>query len=107
MTASAPSTSACETATVMPRSLKLPVGFVSSSFSSTSTPSRSEILGAGTSGVEPSPIATTSPPGASGRRSRKRSITPTLCRSMPAATATILLAVGARAAHPLSGDGPG
>ena len=62
--------SAFETATVMPRSLKLPVGFMLSSLSQISTPSLAEIRGAGTSGVEPSPIVTTGLPGSSASRSR-------------------------------------
>ena len=65
ITASAPAPFARETATVMPRSLKLPVGFVPSSFSSTRAPTRSEIAGASTSGVEPSFRVTTGSPGSS------------------------------------------
>ncbi len=66
ITASAPSPTAFETATVIPRSLKLPVGFMLSSLRRTSTPSRSESLGARTSGVEPSPIVTTGDSGSRG-----------------------------------------
>ena len=54
ITASAPSLTAAETATVMPRSLNEPVGLAPSSLSQTSQPARSERSGAGTSGVSPS-----------------------------------------------------
>ncbi len=74
MTASAPSSTAFETATVMPRSLYEPVGFDASHFSHSSTPSRSDRRGAGRSGVEPSPRETTGVEALTGRRSRKRSI---------------------------------
>ena len=69
-TAAAPSSTAFETATVMPRSLKLPVGFEPSHLSQSSTPSRSERRGAGRSGVEPSPSDTTGVSAVKGRRSR-------------------------------------
>ena len=55
ITARAPSSTALATATTMPRSLKLPVGFSISSLRWSSSPRRSESRGAGTSGVEPSP----------------------------------------------------
>src|SRR5262249_21769100 len=64
-----------ETATVMPRSLKLPVGFAPSSLRRTRAPTRSEIVGASTSGVEPSLSVTTGSPSSSGNRPRDRSIT--------------------------------
>ena len=54
----------------MPRSLKLPVGFMPSNFRCVSTPIRSDRRGAGTSGVEPSISVTTGSPGSSGSRSR-------------------------------------
>ena len=64
-TPGAPRSSARETATVMPRSLKLPVGFAPSHFSQSSQPSCSERRGAGRSGVFPSPSVTLMPaPGA-------------------------------------------
>ena len=59
----APSRTAAETAHVMPRSLNEPVGLVPSSFSCTSAPTRSDSVGAATSGVEPSPSVTTGSPG--------------------------------------------
>ena len=70
ITASAPSRTAAETAHVIPRSLNEPVGFAPSSLSQTSTPARSEIRSASTSGVEPSSSETTGSPGANGSRSR-------------------------------------
>ena len=70
MTASAPSRTAADTAQVIPRSLNEPVGFAPSSLSQTSTPARSEMRSASTSGVEPSSSETTGSPGANGRRSR-------------------------------------
>ena len=74
ITASAPAPFARDTARVIPRSLKLAVGFAPSSFSSTRAPTRSEITGASTSGVEPSFRVTTGSPGSSGSRSRYRSM---------------------------------
>ena len=70
ITARAPSSSAFEIATVMPRSLKLPVGFAPSNLTKTSAPSRSEARGACRSGVEPSPSETTGVESLTGRRSR-------------------------------------
>ncbi len=66
-TASAPSPTAAETATVIPRSLNEPVGLAPSSFSHTSHPVSEERCGACTSGVSPSPIVTS---GSTGSRSR-------------------------------------
>ena len=66
-TASAPSPTAADTATVIPRSLNDPVGFAPSTFSQTSQPVRSDNLGARTSGVQPSSSVTS---GSTGRRSR-------------------------------------
>ncbi len=70
MIASAPWPFAHDTVTVMPRSLKLPVGFMPSTFRWVSTPIRSDRRGAWTSGVEPSIRLTTGTSGSSGRRSR-------------------------------------
>src|SRR5919198_2238855 len=69
----APSASAFETTTVIPRSLKLPVGFAPSHLSQISVPVRSDRRGALRSGVDPSPSETIAVPGARGKRSRKRS----------------------------------
>ncbi len=66
ITASAPSPIAADTATVMPRSLKLPVGLAPSTFRYTSQPVSSLRCGAGTSGVSPSSSVTS---GSTGRRS--------------------------------------
>ena len=74
MIASAPAPFARETATVIPRSLKLPVGLAPSSFRWTLAPTSSETTGASTSGVDPSLRVTTGSPGSSGSRSRYRSI---------------------------------
>src|SRR4051812_13042639 len=74
MIASAPAPFARDTASVIPRSLKLPVGFAPSSLRSTRAPTRSDITGASTSGVEPSFRVTTGSPRASDNRSRYRSI---------------------------------
>ena len=68
--ARAPSSTAFDTASVIPRSLKLPVGFAPSHLSQTDAPSRSESRGAGTSGVEPSPSDTTGVAGPTESRSR-------------------------------------
>ena len=70
ITASAPSRTAADTAQVIPRSLNDPVGLEPSSLSQTSAPTRSPMTGAGTSGVEPSPIEITGSPSANGSRSR-------------------------------------
>ena len=77
MTALAPSRTAAETAQVMPRSLKEPVGLEPSSFRRTVAPSISESTGARSSGVEPSCRLTSGSPGSNGSRSRKRSISGT------------------------------
>ena len=66
----APSSSAFETATVIPRSLNDPVGFAPSYFRSTRQPVRSETRGASSSGVEPSPSVTTGVAALTGSRSR-------------------------------------
>ena len=58
---------AADTATVIPRSLKEPVGLAPSSFSQTWQPVSSDRCGAGTSGVSPSPSVTS---GSTGSRSR-------------------------------------
>ena len=70
MTAFAPSRTAALTAHVMPRSLNEPVGLSPSSFSQTSASTSSEMCGAWTSGVVPSPSETTGSSAANGRRSR-------------------------------------
>ncbi len=72
-TASASSSTAFVIATVMPRSLKLPVGFAPSHFRSTCEPIRSDRESAGISGVDPSPSEMTRAPGPTGSRSAKRS----------------------------------
>jgi hypothetical protein len=69
MTASAPSSTAFDSASVMPRSLKLPVGFMPSSFAESWIPSRSESFGSGTSGVSPSPRETIGVRAVTGSRS--------------------------------------
>ena len=66
----APSSSALETATVIPRSLNDPVGLRPSYLSSTRQPVISEIRGAASSGVEPSPSSTTGVASVTGSRSR-------------------------------------
>src|SRR3954447_23017176 len=75
-TALAPSSAALEIATVMPRSLKDPVGFRPSYFNHTRAPRRSERRGAGTSGVAPSSNVTTGVAAVTGRKSRYSSINP-------------------------------
>jgi hypothetical protein len=70
MTACAPSSSAFETATVMPRSLYEPVGFDASHLRKSSRSSRSERRGAARSGVDPSPSETTGVASLTGSRSR-------------------------------------
>ena len=67
MTASAPSSSAALTATVMPRSLNEPVGLAPSSLSQTSAPVSSDSRGARISGVSPSPIVTSASTGSLSR----------------------------------------
>src|SRR6478735_9159292 len=57
-TAPAPCSSACETATVIPRSLKDPVGLAASTFSQTSHPVRPDSQSERTRGVPPSPRLT-------------------------------------------------
>ena len=68
--ASAPSRTAADTAQVIPRSLKEPVGLAPSIFSHTSAPTRADRRSASTCGVEPSPSVTTGSSGANGRLSR-------------------------------------
>ena len=63
----APSETAADTATVIPRSLNEPVGLAPSIFSHTSAPTRSDTYRARTSGVPPSPSVTS---GSTGSRSR-------------------------------------
>src|SRR3546814_11762945 len=59
MTAFAPCSTARDSATVMPRSLNEPVGFIPSYLPHTSVPVRRDSAGAGRSGVPPSPRVTT------------------------------------------------
>ena len=69
----APASSALDTATVIPRSLKLPVGFAPSrEVQLDAEPVRER--GAVRSGVEPSPSVTTGVDSLTGNRSRYRSI---------------------------------
>ena len=69
-TATAPSSTAFESARVMPRSLNEPVGFWPSSLRYRSMPSCAPSLGACRSGVDPSPSETIGVDGVTGRRSR-------------------------------------
>ena len=66
----APSATARDTATVIPRSLNDPVGFMLSSFSQRSTPSSLDSASACTSGVEPSYNDTTGSSAPIGKRER-------------------------------------
>src|SRR6187431_2472751 len=59
MIAFAPCSMARDTATVMPRSLKDPVGFMPSNLTQTSVPVRRDSAGAGSNGVPPSPSVMT------------------------------------------------
>ena len=70
MTALAPSRTAAETAQVMPRSLKEPVGLAPSSLRRTVAPTISESTGARSRGVEPSWRLTIGSPSSKGSRSR-------------------------------------
>ena len=70
MTAVAPSSTAFETAMVMPRSLKLPVGFIPSSFAWISRSKRADSRWSGTRGVPPSPSVTIGVLALTGRNSR-------------------------------------
>src|SRR5688572_809629 len=76
MTAFAPCSIARETATVMPRSLNEPVGFMPSNFTHTSAPVRRDSEGAGRSGVPPSPRVTTVEASVTPRRSAYSRSTP-------------------------------
>ncbi len=76
MTALAPSSTALLMATVMPRSLKLPVGLRPSTLRKTSQPTSAETFGAGTSGVPPSRRVTTGVVALTGSRSRYSSMSP-------------------------------
>ncbi len=69
-TARLPSSSALETATVMPRSLKEPVGLAPSTLRKTSQDTLADSTGAATSGVPPSSSVTTGVPGPIGSSSR-------------------------------------
>src|SRR5690606_262253 len=76
MTAFAPASTALLIATVMPRSLKLPVGLRPSTLRNTSQPVSWDNRAAGSSGVPPSSRVTTGVSGVTGRRSRYSSLTP-------------------------------
>ena len=69
-TPGAPSSSALETATAIPRSLNEPVGFAPSHLSQRSTPSFADSRSARMSGVEPSPSVTIGVDADSGSTSR-------------------------------------
>src|SRR5215213_5376139 len=69
-TALAPSSTALEMASVMPRSLNDPVGLAPSTLSHTSAPTRSDSRGAWTRGVAPSLRVTTGVWASTGRNSR-------------------------------------
>ena len=70
ITPSAPASTAFETATAIPRSLKLPVGFIPSNLKWRSIPSCGPIRREGISGVPPSPSESTGVSGPTGSRSR-------------------------------------
>ena len=72
----APSSSAFDTASVIPRSLKDPVGLVPSYLRNTSAPVSREREAERTSGVPPSWSVTTGVSGPTGSRARYSSITP-------------------------------
>ena len=76
MTALAPCSTARESATVMPRSLNEPVGFMPSNFTQTSAPVRRDRAGAGMRGVPPSPSVTTVEASLTPRRSAYSRRTP-------------------------------
>ena len=69
-TARAPSSTAFETASVIPRSLNDPVGFRPSNFRYTGRSTDFDKCGAGMSGVSPSRSVTTGVSGPTGSRSR-------------------------------------
>src|SRR3954447_13134504 len=71
-----PSSTALDTAMVIPRSLKEPVGLAPSTLRYTSAPVRRDSTGAGTSGVLPSCRVTTGVVSEPGSRSRYASIKP-------------------------------
>ena len=77
ITTLAPRSAALEMASVMPRSLNEPVGFIPSTLSSTrATPAVCAIRGASSSGVPPSSKVTTGVAAVTGRCSRYASMTP-------------------------------
>src|SRR5262252_7115436 len=76
ITVRAPLAAASETATVMPRSLNEPVGFIPSALSSTRHPVNSDSTGAGSSGVPPSPSVMTASGGMSGKLAAYSAMTP-------------------------------
>jgi hypothetical protein len=83
MTAFAPSSTALEIATVMPRSLNDPVGFAPSYFSHTSQPVRFDRTSEWMSGVPPSSSVMTGVASDTGSRSRNSAITPRHARICP------------------------
>ena len=72
----APSATATEIASVMPRSLKDPVGLSPSTFSHTAQPVLSDSQGDSTSGVPPSPRVITGVSSVTGSQGRYSSTTP-------------------------------
>jgi hypothetical protein len=87
-TACAPSASATEIATVMPRSLNEPVGLSPSTLSQTDAPVSSDSQPDSTRGVPPSPRVTTGVVSSTGNQARYSSITPRHCRA-PVRTASL------------------
>ena len=80
MTAFAPCSRALETAMVMPRSLKEPVGLMPSNLTQTFAPVRADSAAAGISGVPPSPSVTIGVASEMSRRSAYSRRTPRHCR---------------------------
>ena len=70
ITPSAPSSIALATATAIPRSLKLPVGFIPSNLKWSRTPSLGPSVRERISGVSPSPRVSSGVAGPTGSRSR-------------------------------------
>src|SRR3954471_12942563 len=102
-TASAPRPTATDNATVIPRSLKEPVGLSPSTLIHTSAPVSSDSHGLSTSGVPPSLSVWVGVPSGSGNQSRYSSITPRHCRVVGAPTVTRPLP---RPASPRTRHGP-
>src|ERR1700677_487106 len=102
-TAFAPSSAALEMATVIPRSLKEPVGLAPSTLSRTRAPTRDESRGAGSSGVHPSSRVTTGVDDDTGRKARYSSMTP---RHGPERSTGFMLARPTSCPCPRSGGVP-